>query len=97
MCQSPVITKRHELSTTIRGHPAYYQARANGVNTADEWFKTDVEKPRTVKVMEREQVTCVTSVLNQTDGTGERSSLAKIASADLVQTNGLGLTLCSAR
>jgi hypothetical protein len=58
MCQLPVITKRHELSTTIRG-PAYYQARANGANTADEWFKTDVEKPRTrtVKVMEREQVT----------------------------------------
>ncbi|HMC89522.1 MAG TPA: FAD-dependent monooxygenase, partial [Gemmataceae bacterium] len=29
------------------------------------------------------------SALNQTDGTGQRSSLAIIASADLVQTNGL--------
>src|SRR5947207_3996926 len=35
------------------------------------------------------------SALNQTDGTGQRSSLARIASADLVQTNGLGLALCS--
>src|SRR5204863_5458815 len=32
-----------------------------------------------------------TIALNQTGGTGQRSSLAKIASADLVQTNGLGL------
>jgi hypothetical protein len=45
----------HRLSSRQRsgGNPAYYQARANGVSTADEWFKTDVEKPRTVKVMER--------------------------------------------
>jgi DNA-binding transcriptional LysR family regulator len=35
--------------------------------------------------------------LTQTDSTGQRSSLARIASADLVQTNGLGLALCSAR
>ena len=39
----------------------------------------------------------VISALSQTDGTGHRSSLAKIASADLVQTKGLGLALCSAR
>jgi hypothetical protein len=31
--------------------------------------------------------------LKQTVGTGTRSSLARIASADLVQTNGLGLAL----
>jgi hypothetical protein len=37
------------------------------------------------------------SALNQTGDTGHRSSLARIASADLVQTNGLGLALCSAR
>jgi hypothetical protein len=34
--------------------------------------------------------------LNQTDDTGQRSSLAKMASADLVQTNGLGLA-CARR
>jgi hypothetical protein len=38
-----------------------------------------------------------TSALNQTDGTGQRSSLAMIASAVWVQTNGLALVLCSAR
>lgn len=38
-----------------------------------------------------------TSALNQTDGTGQRSSLARMASADWVQTKGLGLALCSAR
>jgi uncharacterized linocin/CFP29 family protein len=38
------------------------------------------------------------SALSQTDGTGgQRSSLAIMASADLVQTKGLGLALCSAR
>jgi hypothetical protein len=37
------------------------------------------------------------SALAQTDGTGRRSSLARIASADWGQTNGLGLALCSAR
>jgi hypothetical protein len=37
------------------------------------------------------------SAPNQTDGTGQRSSLSKIASADWVQTKGLGLALCSAR
>jgi hypothetical protein len=37
------------------------------------------------------------SALSQTDGTGQRSSLARMASADLVQTKGLGLALCSAR
>ena len=31
------------------------------------------------------------------DSTGTRSSLARIVSADWVQTNGLGLALCSAR
>jgi hypothetical protein len=35
------------------GNPAYYQVRANGVNTAEERFKADVEKPRTVKVITR--------------------------------------------
>ena len=30
------------------------------------------------------------SALSQTDGTGQRSSLARMASADLVQTKGLG-------
>src|SRR5262249_52364604 len=39
----------------------------------------------------------LSSVSNQTDDTGQRSSLARIASADLVQTNGLGWALCSAR
>jgi len=34
----------------------------------------------------------LTSALTQTDGTGQRSSLARMASADLVQTKGLGLT-----
>jgi hypothetical protein len=38
-----------------------------------------------------------TSALTQTDSTGQRSSLARMASADLVQTKGLGLALCSAR
>src|SRR6516164_11774158 len=38
-----------------------------------------------------------TSALTETDGTGQRSSLARMASADLVQTKGLGLALCSAR
>jgi hypothetical protein len=37
------------------------------------------------------------SALTQTDGTGQRSSFARISSADLVQTKGLGLALCSAR
>jgi hypothetical protein len=37
------------------------------------------------------------SAPTQTDGTGQRSSLARIVSADLVQTKGLGLALCSAR
>src|SRR6267378_1334769 len=37
------------------------------------------------------------SALDQTDSTGRRSSLTRIVSADLVQTNGLGLVLCSAR
>ena len=37
------------------------------------------------------------SALNQTDSTGQRSSLARTASADLVQRKGLGLALCSAR
>jgi hypothetical protein len=37
------------------------------------------------------------SALSQTDGTGRRSSLARMASADFVQTNALGLALCSAR
>src|SRR5438094_599376 len=38
-----------------------------------------------------------TSVQTHSEDTGRRSSLARIASADLVQTNGLGLALCSAR
>jgi hypothetical protein len=37
------------------------------------------------------------SALNQTKVTGRRSSLAIMASSDWVQTNGLGLALCSAR
>ena len=37
------------------------------------------------------------SALNQTEVTGRRSSLAIMASADWVQTKGLGLSLCSAR
>jgi hypothetical protein len=37
------------------------------------------------------------SAVTQTDGTGQRSSLARMASADFVQTKGLGLALCSAR
>jgi hypothetical protein len=35
--------------------------------------------------------------LSQTDSTGQRASLAIMASADWVQTKGLGLALCSAR
>jgi len=38
-----------------------------------------------------------TSAVTQTDGTGQRSSLARMASADFVQTKGLGLALCSVR
>src|SRR4029077_13783999 len=34
------------------------------------------------------------SALSQTDGTGQRWSLAMMASADLVQRKGLGLALC---
>jgi len=37
------------------------------------------------------------SALNQTDVTGQRSSLAMMASAAWVHTKGLGLVLCSAR
>src|SRR6516165_9509349 len=37
------------------------------------------------------------SAVTQTDGTGQRSSLARMASADFVQTKGLGLALCSVR
>jgi len=37
------------------------------------------------------------SAVNQTAGTGQRSSLARMGSADLVQRKGLGLALCSAR
>ncbi len=43
------------------------------------------------------QIFDAASALAQTDGTGRRSSLVRIASADLVQTKGFGLTLCSAR
>jgi hypothetical protein len=39
----------------------------------------------------------IASGMIQTDDTGQRSSLARMASADLVQTNGLGLALGSAR
>jgi hypothetical protein len=38
-----------------------------------------------------------TSALSQTDGTGQRSSLAIMSSAELIQRKGLGLALCSAR
>jgi hypothetical protein len=37
------------------------------------------------------------NALSQTDGTGQRSSLARMASADWVHTKGLGQALCSAR
>ena len=37
------------------------------------------------------------TALTQTEGTGQRSSFARIASADWVHTKGLGLALCSAR
>jgi Protein of unknown function (DUF1566) len=37
------------------------------------------------------------SALAQTDSTGRRLSLARIAAADLVQTKGLGWALCSTR
>src|SRR5438105_2436957 len=39
----------------------------------------------------------VASAVIQTEGTGQRSSFARIASADWVQTKGFGLALCSAR
>jgi hypothetical protein len=48
-----------------------------------QWFRTALDT--------------ASSALSQTDGTGQRSSLAIIASADLVQTKGLGLALFSAR
>ena len=44
-----------------------------------------------------EQCLHVASAVTQTDGTGQRSSLARMASADFVQTKGLGLALCSVR
>jgi hypothetical protein len=37
------------------------------------------------------------SAQTHSDSTGDPSSLAKIGSADWVQTNGFGLALCSAR
>jgi hypothetical protein len=37
------------------------------------------------------------SALDQTDGIGRRSSLARVASADLVHTNGFGLALLPRR
>jgi hypothetical protein len=37
------------------------------------------------------------SASTQTEATGSLSSLARIEAADAVQTNGLGLALCSAR
>jgi nicotinamidase-related amidase len=39
----------------------------------------------------------VPSAPAQTDSTGRRLSLARIAAADLVQTKGLGWALCSTR
>jgi len=40
---------------------------------------------------------CSAGPQNQTDSTGQRPSLARMVSADLVRTKGLGLALCSAR
>jgi phage tail tape-measure protein len=37
------------------------------------------------------------SASTQTEGTGNRSSLARMASSGLVHTKGLGLSLCSSR
>jgi hypothetical protein len=37
------------------------------------------------------------SAVTHTDGTGSLSSLARIDAAEAVQTNGLGLALCSVR
>src|SRR5229473_7320940 len=44
-----------------------------------------------------ESMTGATSALTQTEGTGSRLSLARIASAGLVHAKGLGSWLCSAR
>src|SRR5262249_15695932 len=44
-----------------------------------------------------EEIRALPSALIQTDGTGQRSSLARMASTDFVQTKGLGRALCSAR
>jgi GTPase len=43
------------------------------------------------------QVLDRTSALDQTEGTGSRLSLARMASAGLVQTKGLGSSLCALR
>ena len=50
-----------------------------------------------VSRMFAELISNLSSAVSQTDGTGMPLSLARIASADLVQTNGLALVLCSAR
>ena len=39
----------------------------------------------------------IASALDQTEGTGSRLSLARMASAGLVQTKGLGWSLCALR
>lgn len=39
----------------------------------------------------------VANALDQIDGAGRRPSFAKIASADLIQTNSLGPALCSVK
>ena len=56
-----------------------------------------INPPEKIFWGELTELDACTSALSQTDGTGSRSSLARMASADWVQTKGFGLVLCSAR
>jgi hypothetical protein len=94
-----------ETGTTIPGEAVFleYQERSGAVLTPELFPRTDgttyvcaisSEEPLPI---DPARVAPVPSALIQTSGTEQRSSLARMASADLVQTNGLGLALCSAR
>ena len=71
-----------DFSKQNKGVTVDYQAKGSGAGIQDFTNKT---------------VDFAASALTQTDGTGQRSSLARMALADLVQTKGLGLAFCSAR
>ena len=62
------------------------------------WVGADSENtPEKKALSSRSQTSGDASAPTQTDGTGQRSSLARMASAVLVRRKGLGLALCSAR